>query len=258
MGRHRSRPPWATCAQSGGGERAHTHISRTHTRARTRAHAHAHARRTSFAGDHHGHHEDRQSLRTKVAYWRSTSLGGAALDAADTALSVLSVAIYVVYTYVTGHESAMPLWMQGAEVVFTLCFAADFAVTLLAAKKGFALSWRTVADVLTLLPICVIAAGADYDLIVKLLRLCRVLRILHAKAAGRVFRSEIKQQLFSIGFTVTSLTIIGASIINVVENTEALWPANRDLVDVKHLAGFSWFDSFWMCAISNLTVGFGD
>ena len=197
--------------------------------------------------DPHTHHDDNAhwSFATRVAHWHSTTQGGALFDFLDIILSALSVVIYVVYTYVaevSSPPSPLPTWLMLAEYFLASVFTVHLVVSLLSAKqmRRFVFSLPLLVEVLTILPVVVVNEGQTFSLIVKLVRLLRVLRILHTKAAYRWFSTEIKQQLFSIGFTVSSLTIVGASVISVVENDESLWPINRELVDIKHLVGLSW------------------
>src|SRR5690242_9836394 len=56
------------------------------------------------------HHLDESaiSLSSRLAYWRSTSKGGAFLEATNLYASTLSCGIYVAYCYITEHVDAMP------------------------------------------------------------------------------------------------------------------------------------------------------
>lgn len=187
-----------------------------------------------------GHEDEQTTLASKLAYWRSTTYAGQAFDVLDVVVSVISVGFYIDYTYLLhpagsyGRAGDLPAWSEPIEVAFAALFAVHFLLNFLSAKQ-----WRehvtkvsTLVDVLTIMPVVVAGVIHEVPLWAQGLKCLRMLRLTHTYALSRLFKTEIQQQLFSIGFTITNLVIIWAAFLQLVENARDWWPTDWD-VDSK-------------------------
>jgi voltage-gated potassium channel len=140
------------------------------------------------------------------------------------------------------------------EVGFTLLFTAEYIMRVVSVRRamGYVGSFYGVVDIMAVIPtyISLFVPGAQYFLVVRILRLLRVFRILklgpylsQAEMLGRaMYASRIKIGVFL--FTIFTVVIIVGAAIYVVEGEE------NGFISIPE--GIYW------AVVTMTTVGYGD
>jgi voltage-gated potassium channel len=185
--------------------------------------------------------------------FESDTFAGKAFDVA--LLINISVSVLVVILEsIPNMQVRYGALLTGIEWYFTIIFTVEYLLRLYSVRKAmrYAFSFYGVVDLLAILPtyLSLLVPGAQYFLVIRILRLLRVFRILkmatytdEAEILGRaLWASRRKIGIFL--FTVLTLTFILGSAIYVVEGEEG---------------GFSSIPTgiYWTI-VTLTTVGYGD
>lgn len=178
---------------------------------------------------------------------------GKAFDVALLALICASVAVVAVESVAAVRSQHGPL-LYALEWLFTLLFTVEYVVRLYSVRRParYAVSFFGVIDLLAVLPtyLSLLLPGAQYFLVIRILRLLRVFRVLKMAEylnEGRdlsraLFASRRKIGIFL--FTVLTLVVVIGATMYVVEG---------------EAGGFTDIPTAMYWAIVTLTtVGYGD
>ncbi|RKH71261.1 ion transporter [Corallococcus aberystwythensis] len=164
--------------------------------------------------------------------------------------SVVAVMLESVAQVRTGYGS----WLHTAEWVFTVLFALEYVLRLIAVRQPlhYARSFFGIVDLMALLPsfLSVLFPGAQTLLVIRVLRLLRVFRILklghllgQAEVLLTALRASRPKIIVFLG-TVLSIDVIMGAVMYLVEGEEH---------------GFDSIPrSMYWAIVTMTTVGFGD
>ncbi|MDX1439800.1 MAG: ion transporter [Rubricoccaceae bacterium] len=154
---------------------------------------------------------------------------GKAFDVALILFIVASVVV-VMLESVASFRAAYPDFLRNAEWFFTILFTIEYVLRLVCVDKPsrYARSFFGIIDLLAVIPtyISVLVPGAQFLLVVRLLRILRVFRVL--KLAEYLIEADLlveslresRRKIFIFMFTVLTLTVILGSMMYLIEGEE--------------------------------------
>ena len=178
---------------------------------------------------------------------------GKAFDVILILLIIASVAV-VMMESVASYRAQYPSILRAAEWAFTIIFTVEYLLRLACVDKParYARSFFGVIDLLAVIPtyLSVLVPGAQFLLVVRLMRILRVFRVL--KLSAYLVEAEIlvaamrasRRKILIFMFTVLTLTVILGSLMYLIEGD-----AN----------GFTSIPrSVYWAIVTLTTVGYGD
>ncbi|MCH8031691.1 MAG: ion transporter [Bacteroidetes bacterium] len=151
---------------------------------------------------------------------------GKAFDEVLIATIILSIVV-VMLDSVASYRAQYPSFLRTAEWMFTILFTAEYFLRLACVDKParYARSFFGVIDLLAVIPtyLSVLVPGAQFLLVIRLLRILRVFRVL--KLAAYLVEAEIlvaalrdsRRKILIFMFAVLTLTVILGALMYLIE-----------------------------------------
>lgn len=142
-------------------------------------------------------------------------------------IAIIASVIVVMVESVASYRSQYPEFLRTAEWVFTILFTVEYVLRLVCVDKParYARSFFGVIDLLAVIPtyVSVLVPGAQFLLVVRLMRILRVFRVL--KLAAYLVEVEIlisalrdsRRKVLIFMFAVLTLTVILGSLMYLIE-----------------------------------------
>ena len=142
-------------------------------------------------------------------------------------LAIIASVVVVMLDSVASYRAQYPSFLRTAEWMFTILFTAEYFLRLACVDKParYARSFFGVIDLLAVIPtyLSVLVPGAQFLLVIRLLRILRVFRVL--KLAAYLVEAEIlvaalrdsRRKILIFMFAVLTLTVILGALMYLIE-----------------------------------------
>lgn len=174
---------------------------------------------------------NRSPLLTKIykIIFEANTPAGKAFDVALIFLIITSVIVVMVESVASFRTQFLDV-LRAAEWIFTILFTIEYVLRLTCVKNPmrYARSFFGVIDLLAVIPtyLSVLIPGAQFLLVVRLMRILRVFRVLklveYLSEAELLINSlrDSRRKVLIFMFTVVTLTVILGSLMYLIEGEE--------------------------------------